>query len=451
MTTFASLSQEYNLPPEEPTPPAIFSVPKKGGGYVYYRSPPGVAPGLGDNWPNPSIRHPNPIGVASVTIGRSLPRGSVRIGEGKDAIGSITPLPGAGGDIPGLDASLGSFVDGEGTGSSLFRILAGVAVGFGIGLFLAGGHDVLQEPRRLAFSGVFRAPCGCGAHLRAVCPSAVRFHFGHNAGHPSGSDACRDSGVFGRSPSGNVRRKAIRVGQVRGAPRGGRCFRCAIARLREAEMRKSLREIRGEYGKAPFHPVNDHARKMREVFQDDDSHVEYKINANWPTKLYELGQGRSVAYTSNKWKENPKDFEDYKHVAESPNVTYVTDEFLDHARDRTDLRPNGSNDEYPMVRPGYEFPPTISELAPFIFFEVRPIESWSEGDRGERKIKLAKDAIQVGIPGCVVYGCYSKRPGGSWGRKADLKPFLAIIHKTHGVMAIVTGRSLDVKKDGIVG
>ena len=216
-------------------------------------------------------------------------------------------------------------------------------------------------------------------------------------------------------------------------------------------MRKSLREIRGEYGNVPFHPVNEHARKMRETFQDDDSHIEYKINANWPTKLYELGQGRSVAYTSNKWKDRPSDFEDYKHVAESPNVTYVTEAFLRHARNRSDLRPNGENREFPAVRPGYEFPPTISELAPFVFFEVRPIASWSEGARGGRKVKLDEKALQIGIPGCVVYGCYAKKPGGSWSRKSDLKPFLAVIHKRDGVMAIITGRDLDVKKDGIVG
>lgn len=215
-------------------------------------------------------------------------------------------------------------------------------------------------------------------------------------------------------------------------------------------MRKSLRDIRGQYGEAPNHPATEHARKMREVFQDDDSKVEYKINAQWPTRLYELGQGRSVAYTSNKWKEDQGDFEDYKHVAESPNVTYVTENFLRDARKKHRLRPNGGG-EFPLVRPTYEYPPTVAELAPFIFLEVRPIESWDEGERGGRKIKLAKDALQIGIPGCVIYGCYAKKPEGLWSRKSDLKPFLAVIHKTGGVYAIITGRSLDVKKDGIVG
>jgi len=99
---YATQSATYALPPPEPTPPAIFSVPKPGGGYVYYQSPAGVQPPLGNNWPLPAVSHPNPIGVASITIGRQLPRGSVRVGEGPDARGSVTPMPGAWGDIPGL-------------------------------------------------------------------------------------------------------------------------------------------------------------------------------------------------------------------------------------------------------------------------------------------------------------------------------------------------------------
>lgn len=210
-------------------------------------------------------------------------------------------------------------------------------------------------------------------------------------------------------------------------------------------MKRSMRDLRGRYGQPPHHPVNEHARAMREVFQDDKSKVAYAMNHTWPTRYYEIGQGRSVAYTSNKWKDED-DFEDYKHVAESPNQTFVTDKFLRAARKRrSDLRPNGG--EYPECYAEVEFPPTVAELAPFIFFEARPIESYL----GNNEIVLAAEAIQVGIPGCILYGCYAKPPGGSWSRKSSLIPFLAVIHKTDGVMAIITGKRLDVKKDGIVG
>lgn len=102
--TYGLTAGSYNLPAPPPTAPAVFSVPKASGGFVYYQTPAGVAPGLGDNWPLPSIAHPNQVGVSSLTIGRDLPMGSVKIGEGLDARGSITPMPGAGGPLPGLDA-----------------------------------------------------------------------------------------------------------------------------------------------------------------------------------------------------------------------------------------------------------------------------------------------------------------------------------------------------------
>jgi hypothetical protein len=127
---YATVAADYNLPPPEPTPPAIFSVPQKGGGYAYYQSPPGVAPGLGDNWPNPSIAHPNPLGVASITIGRPIPKGSTLIGHGDVAKGSITPLPGAGGNIPGLDASLGSDMGMESPGGRLLGVVAFAVAGY---------------------------------------------------------------------------------------------------------------------------------------------------------------------------------------------------------------------------------------------------------------------------------------------------------------------------------
>lgn len=115
---FAQLAGPHNLPAAAPTPPAILSVPKAGGGYDYYQAPAGWQPPLGDNWPLPEYAHPNKIGVASVALGRAMPRGCVKVGEGQQAIGSVTALPGAGGVIPALanarDVSLGDIaIEGE--------------------------------------------------------------------------------------------------------------------------------------------------------------------------------------------------------------------------------------------------------------------------------------------------------------------------------------------------
>ena len=97
-------SQVYNLPPPQPTDRQMYSVPRMSGGYDYYQAPPGTQPGWNDNYPLPNVKHRNKVGLASIAVGRDMPHGSVWVGSGERAIGSITPMPGAGGQIPGLGA-----------------------------------------------------------------------------------------------------------------------------------------------------------------------------------------------------------------------------------------------------------------------------------------------------------------------------------------------------------
>lgn len=101
---YATQSRALALPEPAPTDPVIFSVPRLSGGYDYYQSPPGVAPGQNNDWDIPNVSHPNAIGVSSLHIGHPLPAGSVRVGSGYEAVGSITPMPGAGGMISGVEA-----------------------------------------------------------------------------------------------------------------------------------------------------------------------------------------------------------------------------------------------------------------------------------------------------------------------------------------------------------
>lgn len=134
---YAAVAGTYHLPPQAPTASAIFSIPRPSGGYDYYRAPPGSAVAWNDDHPLPTVAHPNPIGVSSLTLGRDLPPGSVRIGQGQDAIGSITPMPGAGqGEIASLVA-LGA-VDGDSDPEAPPRILfwGAAAASFVAGLYL---------------------------------------------------------------------------------------------------------------------------------------------------------------------------------------------------------------------------------------------------------------------------------------------------------------------------
>lgn len=96
------------LPRPATTAAALYSVPRPSGGYDYYRAPLGTAPPQNDDFPVPTVAHPNEIGVSSLTLGRPLPPGSVRIGSGEEAKGSITPMPGVNAEgalVSGLGAA----------------------------------------------------------------------------------------------------------------------------------------------------------------------------------------------------------------------------------------------------------------------------------------------------------------------------------------------------------
>lgn len=104
---YALHGQPVALPASGTPRGGVYSVPRPDGGYDYYQGPPGSQPPLNDDFPPPTVAHPNTIGVSALTLGRPLPPGSMRIGQGDTARGSITPMPGVRADGP-LTSGLGS-------------------------------------------------------------------------------------------------------------------------------------------------------------------------------------------------------------------------------------------------------------------------------------------------------------------------------------------------------
>lgn len=123
---FALHGAPQRLPRPASTAAAIYSVPRPSGGYDYYRAPAGSAPPQNDDFPIPTVAHPNAIGVSSLTMGRPLPPGSVPIGSGDEARGSITPMPGVTADGP-LTSGLGA----SSFGAASFGDFSGLANAFG--------------------------------------------------------------------------------------------------------------------------------------------------------------------------------------------------------------------------------------------------------------------------------------------------------------------------------
>lgn len=207
-----------------------------------------------------------------------------------------------------------------------------------------------------------------------------------------------------------------------------------------------LRDLRGPAAQIPNDPSVAHARSIRRAFQDEEPRESYRIGHTWPARLYEVGQGRAFGYTSNKWQERANEFEDYKHVAEGPQRTFITDYVV-----RTDpfWRSPEEGPRWPRfhVSDGWRFPAVVAELAPCLFLQVRQFErvTWDDRHKALRGW-FGNGAAQIETPQSVLYAGKmldrKDRPGAT---------FCAIVSKAHGVLAIVFGPELGVTQDGIVG
>ena len=151
----------------------------------------------------------------------------------------------------------------------------------------------------------------------------------------------------------------------------------------------------------------------------------------WPRQLRECGQLLSVMYTSDKW-QRTGDYQDYKHVAEDQQLIFVRDGFIrDEDGDPLELVGPSAPVNGPM-------PTAIAVLAPILGIQVK---LYASSGNGYRLPSGDNTLYQINIPkaklGAAVH------PG------TDEK-FL-VIFTDDEVLAIITGRSLDVLHDGISG
>lgn len=201
----------------------------------------------------------------------------------------------------------------------------------------------------------------------------------------------------------------------------------------------SLRAMRGPAVAIPRHPSADLARKTREVFQDAKATGAYALNCDFPRTLVELGQGRSMSYSSNKWKGSEDDFEDFKHVAEGHQTVYATESF---ARSIQGVQPPRGG--WPKHKLVLEMPTTLAELAPCIFTEIRMLES-------ARPKRLADHAMQIDLPGAIYYSGHALPRGHKWGESRKHILFITAIRPGQGVLFLVFGNKLTVTEDGMCG
>ncbi len=209
-----------------------------------------------------------------------------------------------------------------------------------------------------------------------------------------------------------------------------------------SERKTSLRDLRGPLVRNPQGTyAGQLARKMRETFMDaPGEYGTYDTGASWPSQFVAIGQGLSFAYTSHKW-EKGDTFNDYKHVAEAPQTVYAAPVLA------SQFPRNLSGQPFLREAPDFVLPMEVAELTPLLFVQMDLFDRGhkvSGGDEGLRQIVLV---------GAMLYGGYARRPDASPSStsKRDYRPFLFAASKKEGVILMVTGRDLDVTRDGIVG
>lgn len=182
------------------------------------------------------------------------------------------------------------------------------------------------------------------------------------------------------------------------------------------------------------------AREIRETFMDREQRRARRLGnksgfVGWPERIQLVGRCLSVSYESDKW-HDIGEYEDYKHVAEAPQELWFADGF--------ELRDWDGKKLIDIVGPYKRLPEPmprhVAELSNLLNIQARFFEGTNDRPRlpsGERGI-LHMD-LSVG-----------------WGKLGAARllgtgePFL-FVYTADGVHCIITGRELDVEKDGIGG
>jgi hypothetical protein len=173
------------------------------------------------------------------------------------------------------------------------------------------------------------------------------------------------------------------------------------------------------------------ARKMFQSFHAKPSKRRIEFDFGWPSEVQEIGQAKAQMYRSNKWQSNPKETEDYKHIAEAPQQCFVVPGFLRDFETNKPLAVYGEVFELDSPMPEH-----ITILAPLIGIQVRLLDKRGRLSQGEEGL------YEIVVPGGMLAGANDPKSG---------DPFLVVYTKKGGVHMIITGDKLNVEKDGIVG
>lgn len=193
--------------------------------------------------------------------------------------------------------------------------------------------------------------------------------------------------------------------------------------------------------------AEDLATGMVQTFKDRTWENRYEMNFGWPRSLQNVGDSLAVAYASDKWKPKNanglREQELYKHLAESRNRAFVRNGLL-----KDFYKPNKN---WPVRGPEITFSdcPMPQHFAILGLLEEVDLQLYAAGPRDKPQIVgddgIVKVTVRHGMLGASKMLWSVDDPG------EEDEPFIFVYTKSVGVLMIIVGDELDIKKDGIVG
>ena len=179
----------------------------------------------------------------------------------------------------------------------------------------------------------------------------------------------------------------------------------------------------------------DTAVKLFETFTARGMKKEQAMPFTWPTRVRRVGTAVAELYRSNKWKSDLKDFEDYKHIAESHHNCFVVPGFL---------REKGNSSRgLPVHGPTVNVSELIQSPAPQYFAVLAPllgIQLHLDGPDGS-PMDEEDGLYEVSVAHAHLGATRTVRGGHAF----------LFVYTQAGVHMIITGDELDVTADGITG
>lgn len=178
------------------------------------------------------------------------------------------------------------------------------------------------------------------------------------------------------------------------------------------------------------------AASIYETFMARPHQRELAFNWSWPKRMQEVGVGQAEMYRSNKWQSNLDVFEEYKHVAEGPRLTYVVPGTLREWGDSNiRLKLHGR-----YCQPVSPMPKHFAILAPILGVQLR---LWVPSGGG-------KLYIPNGDEGLYEVRYQHAYMGGAKHPKTD-EPFVFVFTHSAGILMLMTGDELEIGADGLAG